>query len=317
MKKFIFLAAFCALLNAAEITPQCQRDDAKDVVVCSDKKLGNLMWQDGAKIAEATFEQAKDYCENLNFAGYAGWRLPNKAEILSIADKSRYEPAIKREFKYIAGVGASYWSGDKFEGDKNRAWIVVFKRGGDNWSELNKLNFVRCVRDAQISQASQNTPSNNNSANLHNDSKVETPSLAKSEAAPAARVKPPSNEAMYRDDSKSVVIDSVYKLIWEDGAEIFEGNWDKAKRYCENLNFAGYSDWRLPTRLELLSITDDSRHNPAINSAFKNIVSDFYWSSTKSADNSSYARHVSFGYGNDGRLSVSWSLFVRCVREYK
>ena len=75
MKKFIFLAAFCALLNAAEITPQCQRDDTKEVVVCSDKKLGNLMWQDGAKIAEATFDQAKDYCENLNFAGYAGWRI--------------------------------------------------------------------------------------------------------------------------------------------------------------------------------------------------------------------------------------------------
>ena len=27
---------------------------------------------------------------------------------------------------------------------------------------------------------------------------------------------------IYRDDSKNVVIDSVYKLMWEDGADIFE-----------------------------------------------------------------------------------------------
>jgi hypothetical protein len=106
-----------------------------------------LAWQDAAEVFKGSYKDAANYCENLNFAGYAGWRLPSKAEILSIADKGRYEPAIKREFKYIAGVGASYWSGDKFEGDKNRAWIVVFKRGGDNWSELDKQNFVRCVRE--------------------------------------------------------------------------------------------------------------------------------------------------------------------------
>lgn len=123
-----------------------------------------------------------------------------------------------------------------------------------------------------------------------------------------------------RDNAKDTVVceeKGLGRLMWQDGADTFRVNYDEAKRYCENLNFAGYSDWRLPTRLELLSITDDNRYNPAINSAFKNIVSDFYWSSTKSADNSYYAQHVSFGYGNDGRLSVSWSLFVRCVREYK
>jgi len=84
MKKFIFLAAFCALLNAAEITPQCQRDDAKDVVVCSDKKLGNLMWQDGAEIFKGTLDEAKQYCKDLNFAGFSDWKLPSRTELISI-----------------------------------------------------------------------------------------------------------------------------------------------------------------------------------------------------------------------------------------
>ena len=68
-----------------------------------------------------------------------------------------------------------------------------------------------------------------------------------------------------RDDAKNVVTDSVYKLMWQDGDEIFKGDYDKAIKYCENLTFAGFEDWRLPTLNELLSITDDSRYNPAIN----------------------------------------------------
>ena len=106
------------------------------------------------------------------------------------------------------------------------------------------------------------------------------------------------------------------RLMWQDGTDIFEGDWDEAKRYCENLNFAGYSDWRLPTRLELLSITDDNRYNPAINSTFKNIVSDFYWSSTKIAGDSSYVWVVGFRYGSGHWGVASAPHFVRCVRDY-
>jgi hypothetical protein len=174
------------------------------------------------------------------------------------------------------------------------------------------------VRDAQILQVSQNIPSNNNSANLHNDSKVETPSLVKSEAVPAARITPPSNEAMYRDDSKKVVIDSIYRLMWQDGADIFEGDWDEAERYCENLNFAGYLDWRLPNRLELLSIEDDSM---VINESFKYIGKDeygdeAYWSSTENSNISSTAWVVVFE-GDDGYWEdISVRRFVRCVRQY-
>jgi len=111
-----------------------------------------------------------------------------------------------------------------------------------------------------------------------------------------------------RDDAKNVVTDSVYKLIWQDGEEIYQGTYDEAVKYCENLTFAGFEDWRLPTLNELLSITDDSGYNPAINKAFKNIVYEtndkgeksygWDWSSTRYAG------------------GVSNRDFVRCVRDY-
>ena len=36
-------------------------------------------------------------------------------------------------------------------------------------------------------------------------------------------------------------------------------NWELALAHCETLSFAGYSDWRLPSRNELQSLIDDTR----------------------------------------------------------
>ena len=129
-----------------------------------------------------------------------------------------------------------------------------------------------------------------------------------------------------RDDAKNVVTDSVYKLMWQDGEEIFKGDYDEAVKYCENLTFAGFEDWRLPTLNELLSITDDSRFEPAINKAFKNIayetnvkgekIYDWYWSSTKYVSDSYFVWVVSFENGGDGWGALYFRNFVRCVRDY-
>lgn len=40
--------------------------------------------------ATATWDNAIDYCNNLSFAGFADWRLPNLNELFSIVDWSEY-----------------------------------------------------------------------------------------------------------------------------------------------------------------------------------------------------------------------------------
>lgn len=125
-----------------------------------------------------------------------------------------------------------------------------------------------------------------------------------------------------RDDRLGVVRDDIYKLMWQDGDLPHEMAHDEAVHYCENLNFAGFDDWRLPTVNELLSITDDTRFKPAINKAFKNVVYETnenygrYWSSTGYDNGSSIKWIVDFVVGYVAWGGGSDRFFVRCVRQY-
>lgn len=121
-----------------------------------------------------------------------------------------------------------------------------------------------------------------------------------------------------RNNRLEVVKDDIYRLMWQDGdLSPHRMYHDEAVHYCENLNFAGFDDWRLPTVNELLSITDDTRVKTAINLAFKNaeLYSNLCWSSTKKAGNPSDVWCVDFNYGMEFQSGVSNRHFVRCVRQ--
>ena len=124
---------------------------------------------------------------------------------------------------------------------------------------------------------------------------------------------------LIRDDNKDVVIDPKRNLMWQDNHEskTVQKNWQDAIHYCENLTFAGYSDWRLPGIVELESIADDTKYNPAIKIGFKNVTSDYYWSSSPNVSDSSNAWLVYFNFGNDSWGGKSTSYLVRCVRDSK
>ena len=120
-----------------------------------------------------------------------------------------------------------------------------------------------------------------------------------------------------RDTGKEVVIDSKTNLIWQDNERVSENNqdWWNALEYCNDLTLGNYDDWRLPNIRELLSITDKSKFDPAMHSAFKWFRSSYYWSATTRASNSSNAWNVGFYNGYDGNGDKSNSNYVRCVRQ--
>jgi len=116
-----------------------------------------------------------------------------------------------------------------------------------------------------------------------------------------------------------VVIDKDRKLMWQDDKAVINNkmNWQEARKYCKNLNLAGFSDWRLPTIQELSTIIDLDRYNPAIAKEFKNVRSEWYWTNTSYADDSSNAWTFYFKNGDDDDYGKDNNYYVRCVRKIK
>jgi hypothetical protein len=115
--------------------------------------------------------------------------------------------------------------------------------------------------------------------------------------------------------ANEVVTDHVTGLEWQDDAEAktVTKNWVDAQTHCSALGLDG-GGWRLPSRKELVSLSDYGRSSPAIDPVFTNVASYFYWSSTTSAGRSSLAWGVYFYDGYQGSYRKSYSFYVRCVR---
>lgn len=91
------------------------------------------------------------------------------------------------------------------------------------------------------------------------------------------------NTPSYTNNGNGTITDNVTGLMWQqvDGGEM---TFENAILYCDNLVFAGYSDWRLPTPLEAFSIMNLQNSNPAINTTYFSSPTtpgaDYWWTST-------------------------------------
>ena len=115
----------------------------------------------------------------------------------------------------------------------------------------------------------------------------------------------------FTDNGDATVTDKATGLMWMKRDSGKPMNWQEALRFAENLNYAGYSDWRLPNAKELHSIIDYSRspdttHSAAIDPVFEvtSITNQggardypYYWASTTHASlySGGAAVYIAFG----------------------
>jgi hypothetical protein len=113
-----------------------------------------------------------------------------------------------------------------------------------------------------------------------------------------------------------VVLDRVTSLQWQRTLDTNPRSWSDAASYCAGLVVAG-SGWRLPARIELLSIMDYTRVNPMIDPVtFPATPPNAFWTSSQSAADPTSAWVVYFGFGTSMVYSddASKKHYVRCVR---
>ena len=128
------------------------------------------------------------------------------------------------------------------------------------------------------------------------------------------------------DLGNGAVLDNVTCLVWEKAPDVTQGFWQANSDHCASLvtsSFAGYSDWRLPTRVEMASIVDFARTGDAIDTtAFPKEPSGYYrtgsdWYETITGQNSSgfsWIYGMSSGFTSNAYAKATSDAYVRCVR---
>ncbi len=137
------------------------------------------------------------------------------------------------------------------------------------------------------------------------------------------------NHQDYSDLGNGAVHDNVTCLVWEKSNPETQGTWQQSYDRCAALaseNFAGYGDWRLPTRIEMASITDvtlGSKGYPAVFDVTSGYyVTGSFWYKTILTDNDATAgneTNMVWGYGTNGFTSnaivrTNTNNVARCVR---
>lgn len=144
------------------------------------------------------------------------------------------------------------------------------------------------------------------------------------------------NPHSYTDLGNGIVRDNVTGLEWVKDGNLIKNRdpgfdkdgtsgdgavtWQHALDYVAKLNAENYlnhNDWRLPTIKELSTLVDSSipYPGPSINTTFfPGTVASYYWSSTTSAYDTSYAWRVYFYNGDVELKHKSNNYYVRAVR---
>jgi hypothetical protein len=129
--------------------------------------LTGLMWTKNANLPGdvKTWQQALDYVKGMNQNtypnfGYTDWRLPNRKELYSLTDFSRYNPALPSGHPFTNVLGG-YWSSTTYAYNPDSACVVDIWGGFvSNCSKYSCYGYMWPVRGGQVEPTGCSTWSN-------------------------------------------------------------------------------------------------------------------------------------------------------------
>ncbi|MBD3160909.1 MAG: DUF1566 domain-containing protein [Candidatus Latescibacteria bacterium] len=254
-----------------------------------------------------TWDEARVYPATLNeqgFGGFTDWRLPTIKELYSLIDFRGVDPS-----GYNGGTEnlVPFLDTDAFEfayGDEEAGERII----DSQWA--SRTLYVGTVFDGQAAAFGVNFA----------DGRIKGYPVSahggreKTFFVVCTRGNPEYGINQFVDNGDGTITDLATGLMWQQ-ADSGEGlTWEEALAYCEDLQLAGHSDWRLPNAKELQSIVDYERSPSTTASAAIDPLFDctaildetgetnypFYWTGTTHANLSAQAAganavYVAFG----------------------
>jgi hypothetical protein len=121
--------------------------DAAEWAAVLDNKTG-LIWALQAVRVE-NWNEADAAAKAVRACGFADWRLPTVEELFTLADRTRFNPAIDSEFFPDTPVDWFWTSTPWAQSPSGYAWRVSFYYGSANYYVHDGYGFVRAVRPGQ------------------------------------------------------------------------------------------------------------------------------------------------------------------------
>lgn len=132
------------------IGADCKPTDGDWVAVLDNQT--KLIWtRDDVAGGRMSWKKAAAAATDVRLCGWDDWRLPTRAELLSLVDDTRYAPATDTEF-FPDCKSEWYWSSTPYAASPGGcAWIVHFDDGNSYWNYQSGVYLVRAVRASQYS----------------------------------------------------------------------------------------------------------------------------------------------------------------------
>ena len=291
-----------------------------------------LMWERNDDCC-FQWDGALEFCEDSETGGYHDWRLPTVSELRSLIRECP-----KTYVDGSCGITATCdipeicWNGDCLgcedsggPGLNGEYWPKSFKGDYDIYWSSNIAN-----NDGDHDRTAWQV-------NYKNASVFEEETSYGDSYCPVRCVR---SGAVWRSQNSG--------LMWQNGVS-GRANWEESKLYCEDLDWGGYSDWRLPTISELRTLVvgcSDTGNGgnckvtesclgvdcwseecegcllgegPSIEDCYcpdelVNICQHWYWSLSEVENNSTEAWNISYNLAyiyNDIKGRKGWAFCVR------
>ncbi|MDG3085935.1 DUF1566 domain-containing protein [Vibrio hannami] len=259
------------------------------------------------------YGDALAYARTLELAGYSDWRLPTIKELYSLMMFDGQDPSgiagKKGNVSIMPFINHQYFgfnSGDTEAGERlidsqyvsSTKYVSTTMKGDET---VFGVNFI----DGRIKGYGTSSPRGGD----------------KTFYVLVVRGNTDYGINDYKDNGNGTITDKATGLTWQQNDSEMSMDWPTALSYCENLNLAGRSNWRLPNAKELQSIVNytkspDTSNSAAIDPLFTttSIVNEAgkldyanYWSSTthQNLNNSKNAVYIAFGRSL-GYMGNSW-----------